>query len=182
MIDVGAQSWGDCPPSVILDRFISGALPADEDERVKRHVEGCSACAAKLAGHDGDTELERLLLAQSETPIVSLQEADDILERIKRPIRTGAAGRRADRRFRFTEREVAKGGMGVVHEGVDTEMGRTVAVKRLKDEYAADRRDITVRTRSAGHRSTGAPWYRPGLWARQRSRWETVLCDADGRR
>ena len=32
--------------------------------------------------------------------------------------------------------------MGIVHEGVDIEMGRTVAVKRLKDEHAADRRNI----------------------------------------
>ena len=32
--------------------------------------------------------------------------------------------------------------MGVVHEGVDTELGRAIAVKRLKDEWAADRRNI----------------------------------------
>ena len=32
--------------------------------------------------------------------------------------------------------------MGIIHEGVDIEMDRTVAVKRLKDEHAADRRNI----------------------------------------
>ena len=79
---------------------------------------------------------------RSETPVVSLHEADEILARIKRPARVGAAGRRAGRRFRLTEREIARGGMGVVHAGRDVEMGRSVAVKRLKDEHAADRRNI----------------------------------------
>ena len=47
----GANGRGDCPPPVILDQFITGALPAGEDERVNQHVEGCPHCAAKLAGH-----------------------------------------------------------------------------------------------------------------------------------
>ena len=133
---------GDCPSDVILDRFLSGTLTALEDERINQHVETCRECTAKLAEMDGDSELETLLRARTETPVVSLQEADDMLGKIDRPITTGAAGRRANRRFRFTEREIAQGGMGVVHEGRDIEMGRTVAVKRLKDEYAADRRNI----------------------------------------
>jgi tetratricopeptide (TPR) repeat protein len=142
MTDLGANGRGDCPSAVILDLFLAGALPAGEAERVEQHVEGCPACAANLAGYDDDLGLENLLRAPSETPLVSIQEADDILEKIRRPTRVGAAGRRADRRFRFTERVVARGGMGVIHEGLDIEMGRTVAVKRLNDEHAADRRNI----------------------------------------
>jgi len=140
--DFDTNGRGDCPPAVILDHFVSATLSAEENQRIEQHVLGCSECSAKLAGDDGDGELTKLLRTPTEAPLLSLQDADHILENIKRLSKAGSAGRRADRRFRFKERELGKGGMGVVHEAVDTELGRTIAVKRLKDEWAADRRNI----------------------------------------
>ena len=142
MNNLNGTGRGVCPSDVILDRFLSRTLTALEDERINQHVEACRQCTSRLAEMDSDSELETLLRARTEAPVVSLQEADDMLEKIDRPTTTGAAGQRANRRFRFTKREIAQGGMGVVHEGRDIEMGRTVAVKRLKDEHAADRRNI----------------------------------------
>jgi tetratricopeptide (TPR) repeat protein len=137
-----ANGRDDCPPAVVLDHFVAAALSAEESERIEQHVLGCSMCSASLARDDGDGELTRLLRTPTEAPLLSLQEADHILENIKRLSKASAANRRAGRRFRFTERELGKGGMGVVHEGVDTELGRAIAVKRLKDEWAADLRNI----------------------------------------
>ncbi len=140
--DFHTNGRGDCPPAVILDHFVSAALSDEENERIEQHILECSVCAARLAADDGDDELSRLLRTQTEAPLLSLQVADHIYQNVKRLSKAGSAGRRADRRFWFTERELGKGGMGVVHEGVDTELGRTIAMKRLNDEWAADRRNI----------------------------------------
>ena len=85
MNHVDANDRDDCPPSLILDQFLSGSLHAEHEERINQHVEACPVCAAKIAGNDDDSELERLLLAPTETPVVSLQDADDLLARVKRP-------------------------------------------------------------------------------------------------
>ncbi len=140
--DHHANGRGDCPSPVILEHFVAAALSAEENDRVEQHVLGCSACSAILAAGDGDGEMTRLLRTPTDAPALSMQEADHMLEDIKRLSKSGRAGRRAGRRFRFKERQLGQGGMGVVHEGVDTELGRTIAVKRLKDEWAADRRNI----------------------------------------
>ncbi len=137
-----ASGRGDCPPAVILDQFASAHLTAEENQKIEAHVLTCLECSAKLAGNDDDEELTRLLRTPTKAPLLSLQEADRILENIKRLSNAGSTGRRAGRRFRLTKRELGKGGMGVVHEGVDTDLGRAIAVKRLKDEWAADGRNI----------------------------------------
>lgn len=62
-------------------------------------------------------------------------------------------------RYRLDSR-IATGGMGVVWKGTDTRLGRTVAVKVLKSEYADD---ATFRTRFETEARSAAALHHPGI-------------------
>ncbi|WP_432477882.1 serine/threonine protein kinase [Nocardioides sp. GXQ0305] len=63
------------------------------------------------------------------------------------------------RRYRLDDR-IATGGMGEVWRATDTRLGRTVAVKLLKDEYADD---ATFRTRFTTEAQHAAALHHPGV-------------------
>jgi len=65
------------------------------------------------------------------------------------------------RRYRLDSR-IATGGMGEVWRARDTRLGRTVAVKLLKDEYADD---ATFRTRFTSEAQHAAALHHPGVAA-----------------
>ena len=65
------------------------------------------------------------------------------------------------RRYRLDSR-IATGGMGQVWRATDTRLGRTVAVKLLKNEYADDE---TFRTRFASEAQHAAALHHPGVAA-----------------
>ena len=67
----------------------------------------------------------------------------------------------AARRYRLDSR-LATGGMGEVWRATDTRLGRTVAVKLLKDEYADD---PTFRTRFTSEAQHAAALHHPGVAA-----------------
>ena len=67
----------------------------------------------------------------------------------------------AAERYRLDSR-IATGGMGEVWRATDTRLGRTVAVKLLKDEYADD---ATFRTRFTSEAQHAAALHHPGVAA-----------------
>ena len=66
-----------------------------------------------------------------------------------------------DRRYRLDSR-IATGGMGEVWRATDTTLGRTVAVKLLKHEYADD---ATFRSRFSSEAQHAAALHHPGVAA-----------------
>ncbi len=64
-------------------------------------------------------------------------------------------------RFRLESR-IATGGMGEVWRATDTTLGRTVAVKLLKQEYADD---ATFRSRFESEAQHAAALHHPGVAA-----------------
>src|SRR4051812_23807923 len=63
----GHVTTSECPPPAELAEFVTGNLPGKAFERIARHVEICSACAATLDRLDDPTDsfLSRLRQAAS---------------------------------------------------------------------------------------------------------------------
>jgi eukaryotic-like serine/threonine-protein kinase len=137
-----ANSGAECPTPADLHEFVSGALRGENEQRIVLHIEFCAVCASKLDSNEGDEELDKLLRASSGAAALSIPEAERIRDVISRPAESAGRRRSSSGRFQFKDRELGKGGMGIVHEAVDAEMRRNIAVKRLRDEFAADRKNI----------------------------------------
>jgi eukaryotic-like serine/threonine-protein kinase len=115
-------------------------VDADRSERLKRIFVEASALQgaererllARACGTDDELrrDVQRLLDALGEPTPVTL-----------RPMRSGGESLRDLGAFRI-EGEIARGGMGVVLRGRDDELGRTVAVKVLREEFAQNSESV----------------------------------------
>lgn len=137
-----------------LLRFVSGALGQERARAIRAHVDACDDC--------------RELLAIAGREAVS---AGELGEPESAPIVPGVE---IEGRFRI-EREIGRGGMGVVYAAEHLSMHRRVALKVLSDEAGGDEESISrfiretrvaaklasphaVRVYDVGRLATGAPY------------------------
>jgi serine/threonine protein kinase/Leucine-rich repeat (LRR) protein len=145
-----------CPRPNDYQRLIRGELPPSDVERISLHLENCSSCAAAVQTLLGqDTLLSVLRGASSDVVPVGEEVPADLTQRLlalaaQSPASTAelaarlAPPQRPDEMGRLAHYRVLKvlgqGGMGVVFLAEDTRLGRTVALKTMKPEIAADPR------------------------------------------
>jgi serine/threonine protein kinase len=147
-----------CPPPSDYQRLIYGVLPPSEVERLSQHLTGCSSCAAAvqtllgedtllsavrgapadaLVGEDVPSDLTQRLLA--------LRSAPDLSSDSSLTLRALSPAQQPDEIGRLAHYRVLKvlgeGGMGVVFLAEDVRLARTVALKTMKPEIAADPRN-----------------------------------------
>jgi hypothetical protein len=147
-----------CPTDAVLHRFLADSLPAPEATVVERHLEGCGACRRRLdvvaevtavgsalvqaAGRKQvpSPGLERAM-ERLELEVTSRSAADGpvhlnpLLPTLQPTARPGFIGRLGGIEIR---RVIGRGGMGVVYEGFDPALDRTVAVKVLSPHLVED--------------------------------------------
>ncbi|MDA0917755.1 MAG: protein kinase [Planctomycetota bacterium] len=151
----------ECPDAEKLHDLIASNLADDESRDVERHLESCHACQAIL-----DKQCDFInAIPGLRSPIASAVEADDRLsgERIRklaRAVRNHHSGEVQDSFMSDVEtsqndslpaisgyhvqKELGRGGMGIVLKARHVRMQRDVAIKilsaaSLQDEFAVDR-------------------------------------------
>ncbi|HKI32893.1 MAG TPA: protein kinase [Gemmataceae bacterium] len=144
-----------CPEQNAYERLIHGELPPSDVERVSQHLAGCASCTAAVqtllgedtllsvlrgapvdapTGQEVPADLTRRLLA---LPAQSPAGTAELTSLLAPPQGPDEIGRLAHYRVL---KVLGEGGMGVVFLAEDTLLRRTVALKTMKPEIAADPR------------------------------------------
>jgi serine/threonine protein kinase/Leucine-rich repeat (LRR) protein len=146
-----------CPEQNAYQRLIHGELPLSDVERLSQHLDGCSSCTAAVqtllgedtllsairgvpvdvaTGEEVPADLMRRLLALRSSSGPS-SDPSLTLRVLNAPQRPEEIGRLAHYRVL---KVLGEGGMGVVFLAEDTLLVRSVALKIMKPEIAADPR------------------------------------------
>ncbi len=129
-----------CATSEQLEALLEERLTPDEFRRIDRHLRGCTDCLARLnrlAREWEQTKLPGLSSAEPETPYPTFhaRPADDTQLDISTDLFIGQCR---------VLREIGRGGMGVVYEGLHRRLNRLVAVKVLALPLV-NRKDAAIR-------------------------------------
>jgi serine/threonine-protein kinase len=124
-----------------LELGLAGDLPADREELLHRHLEGCEACSAALeqmAGGKAWCDKTAALLASDDLDesVPSREEWSDVdftVEHLEPSDEPNVLGRLGG--YDVLE-IIGRGGMGVVLKGFDRELKRCVAIKVLAPHLA----------------------------------------------
>ncbi len=150
----------DCPDKSVLMRLISGDLANEEALILESHLTNCERCRGKIEDlgdvssiealadevmNTGSVEspslrgvMERLLIESqlmNGSVNFTASPSRDVLPTLQPSARPGYIGRLGDIDIR---RVIGRGGMGVVFEGEDSILNRTVAVKVLSPHLVGD--------------------------------------------
>ena len=149
-----------CPADSVLLQLIADELSSNEQVEVEAHLSGCGQCRQRIdslgdvpaisavigsAENSSPIEspslrlvMERLLsetqLPSSSAPFTA-KSSRDVLSALQPTTRPGFIGRLGDIDVR---RVIGRGGMGIVFEGVDRILNRTVAIKVLSPHLVSD--------------------------------------------
>ncbi|MEL7497622.1 MAG: serine/threonine-protein kinase [Planctomycetota bacterium] len=148
----------NCPDPKWFARLIDGGLPSEQEAKLIKHLDRCSACQEKVEQYHhsellANAETDKLTLKSSGTQIPKAMESKLAQVRSQRPsepstFNSGYAdiqpwledvnpniGRIAE--FELV-RFIGRGGMGVVFEAHDTKLERAVAIKLMSPGLLAD--------------------------------------------
>jgi serine/threonine protein kinase len=152
-----------CPTELLLRDFVSKRLDPVEADPLEFHIEHCSSCCERMERLEGVSGLSDILMksavrlgVQSPGLMHAIQHLQmEVASQLDTPsaFRTGntlslslpvlnpsdqagSIGRIGNIEIR---RVIARGGMGVVYEGLDPVLQRTVAVKVLSPHLLSDR-------------------------------------------
>jgi serine/threonine protein kinase len=165
----GRSKLTDCPTGGELAEFATGNLPGNVLERIARHLEGCSACEEALALLDqgNDPLLTGLRQAAAagdvphgDVPPPLLDAARSAHANHRGHCESASRARRLGK-FELLE-ELGLGSFGHVFRAIDTELGRTVAIKMLRAGGLASREEVDRFMREA---QSAAQLQHPGLVA-----------------
>ncbi|MCR9292997.1 MAG: protein kinase [bacterium] len=92
------------------------------------------ADAAVVLGLEGHSVLKSLTEKMGRRPTVTLRESQDERERVVQPSSAELPANEPDSRYHLMG-EIARGGMGAIIRGRDTDLGRDLAIKVLLDSY-----------------------------------------------
>ncbi len=144
-----------CSNDTTLRRFIEALLAPGESEAIEAHIEECAACRARLDLLAGVPELGSLVasvprpsLADSPSLLAAMKQLEidggqtvssesipNSTVRLKPSNTAGSIGRLGGIEIR---RVLGRGAMGIVYEGFEPALHRTVAVKVLSPELLGD--------------------------------------------
>ena len=137
----------NCPTDIELVKHVEGNLEVDDHESIEKHLQQCEACQREIEIHCQDQDLFMDLASvvrqnlQSKIHNAFGQSELEFKEQI------------ADRGY-IIDRELYRGGQGVVYSAVQKANDRIVAVKRLKlqsqtepDQIARFEREIEIATK-----------------------------------
>src|SRR4051812_7851680 len=108
-----------------------------EDERLEAGLRAAFGPGATAPGHGGESVIAAIEQDFGIGSHLRLRAAPDEPDGAGGPgTRAAGRGRGGAGRYRI-DGEIARGGIGVVLKGLDTDLGREVAIKTLRAEYAA---------------------------------------------
>jgi serine/threonine protein kinase len=149
------QPVNACPERNAYQRQLHGELPPSEVERLCEHLAFCSSCSAVVQTLLGEDTLLSALRCGSVESSTEKEVPANLMRRLLALAARSPAGtaeftpllappQGPDEIGRLAHYRVLKvlgeGGMGVVYLAEDTLLGRTVAMKTMKPELAADPR------------------------------------------
>ena len=140
-----------CPDRAEIEGLVAGRLPPDRVAALERHLDDCATCRRHLDEASGlgailpagpgpaqrqpPSDALRRVMDGLQPPPHSPARSVDPLPFLQPTDRPGFLGRLGPYEIR---REIGRGGMGVVFEGFDPALNRTVAVKVLSPLATAD--------------------------------------------
>ena len=126
-----------CPPEPLIHAYLGASLDEPSAVAFEQHLEDCPHCLRKVAAHQpADEEFNWLELLQHPYPETAIDNATATMSEIVGVTSFPPLLSDGGARYQFV-RPVGSGGAGVVWEGQDLLLQRSVAIKLLRTEKSS---------------------------------------------